>query len=130
MSDEVLPQWIERSEEDFHLAQIALRQRKFAAYNSVCFHAQQCAEKYLKAFLVRHKIAFRKTHDLRDLRRQCAEVDRTFDLLTDSLLLLNQFAIDSRYPGLPLMKEDAQETVKAMKQVRQFVRARLGLKTR
>lgn len=127
MSDDVLSQWIERSEEDFRLAQIALRQRKFPAYNSVCFHAQQCAEKYLKAFLVRNKIGFRKTHDLRDLRRQCVDVDRTFDLLTDSLLLLNQFSIDSRYPGLPLTNEDAQEAIVAMKQVRTFVRARLGL---
>ncbi len=100
MNNETL-EWIERAEEDFHLAQIALRQRKFKAYNSTCFHAQQCAEKYLKAFLVRHNIAFRKTHDL---RRQCVEVDSVFDLLTDALLLLNQFAINSRYPGLALTK--------------------------
>ena len=75
MNDDTLPQWIERAEEDFHLAQVALRQRKFPAYHSVCFHAQQSAEKYLKAFLVRHKIPFRKTHDLRDLRRQCVQMD-------------------------------------------------------
>lgn len=130
MNDDVLLQWIERSEEDFHLAQVALRQRKFPAYNSACFHAQQCAEKYLKAFLVRHGIAFRKTHDLRDLRRQCVEVDSAMDLLTDSLLMLNQFAIDARYPGLPLTKDDARDAVKAMTQVRAFVRARLGLKTK
>jgi HEPN domain-containing protein len=130
MSDDLLPQWIERAEEDFHLAQIALRQRKFPAYNSVCFHAQQCAEKYLKAFLVHHEIVFRKTHDLRDLRRQCVETDRTFDLLTDPLLLLNQFAIDARYPGFPLTKEDARDAIAAMIQVRTFVRARLGLKTK
>ncbi len=63
MSDETLQQWIERAEEDFYLAQVALRQRKYKAYNGVCFHAQQCTEKYLKAFLVRHRIVFRKTHD-------------------------------------------------------------------
>jgi len=84
----------------------------------------------LKAFLVRHRIAFRKTHDLRDLRRQCVEVDSVFDLLTDALLLLNQFAIDSRYPGLALTHQDARDAVAAMKQVRAFVRARLGLKTK
>jgi len=129
MLDDTLPQWIERAEEDFHLAQTALRQRKHPAYNSTCFHAQQSAEKYLKAFLTRHKITFRKIHDLRELRRQCVEVDGAFDLLTDSLLLLNQFAIDARYPGLPLTKDDARDAVAAMKQVRTFIRARLGLKT-
>ncbi len=130
MSDDSLQQWIERADEDFHLAQVAFRQRKFSAFNSVCFHAQQCAEKYLKAFLVRHRVAFRKTHDLRELRRQCVELDGTFDLLTDFLLLLNQFAVDARYPGFPLTREDAREAIAAMKQVRQFVRARLGLKTK
>ncbi|MBI5303007.1 MAG: HEPN domain-containing protein [Chloroflexi bacterium] len=129
MLDDVLPQWIERAEEDFCQSQVALRQRKYPAYNSACFHAQQSAEKYLKAFLVRHHVVFRKTHDLRELRRQCIELDRAFDLLTDSLLLLNQFAIDARYPGLPLTKDDARDAVAAMKQVRQFVRARLGLNT-
>ncbi len=129
MNNETL-EWVERAEEDFHLAQVALRQRKFKAYNSACFHAQQCAEKYLKAFLVRHNIAFRKTHDLRELRRQCVEVDSVFDLLTDALLLLNQFTIDSRYPGLALTHQDARDAIAAMKQVRAFVRARLGLPTR
>ncbi|MCX7839979.1 MAG: HEPN domain-containing protein [Anaerolineae bacterium] len=129
MSDDTL-EWIERAEEDFRMAQAALRQRKFKAYNSVCFHAQQCAEKYLKAFLVRHHIPFRKTHDLRELRRQCVEVDNVFDMLTDALLLLNQFAIDTRYPGLALTEQDARDAVAAVKQVRAFVRARLGLKTK
>lgn len=118
MSDDPLPQWIERADEDFHLAQVAYRQRKFPAYNSICFHAQQCAEKYLKAFLVRHRVAFRKVHDLRELRRQCVELDGAFDMLTDSLLLLNQFAIDARYPGFPLTREDAREAIASMKQVR------------
>jgi HEPN domain-containing protein len=45
-------EWIERAEEDFHQAQSALRQRKYPAYHSTCFHSQQCAEKYLKAFLI------------------------------------------------------------------------------
>ena len=126
MNDDLL-EWIERAEEDFRVAQATWRQRKFKAYNSVCFHAQQCAEKYLKAFLVRHRIPFRKTHDLRELRRQCVQVDSVFDMLTDALLLLNQFAIDTRYPGLALTEQDARDAVAAMKQVRAFVRARLGL---
>jgi HEPN domain-containing protein len=130
MSGDLVLQWVEKAEEDFHLAQIAIRQRKFSAYSGICFHAQQCAEKYLKAFLVRHAIAFRKTHDLRDLLRQCAQVDPVFSLLTNSLLLLNQFAIDTRYPGLALSNQDARDAITAMKQVRKFVRARLGLESR
>ncbi len=38
---------IGKAEEDFRLAQIAFRQRRYPVYNGVCFHAPQCAEKYL-----------------------------------------------------------------------------------
>ncbi len=120
--------WIEKAEEDYRMALVAMRQRKYPAYDSACFHCQQCAEKYLKGFLVRHKLAFRKTHDLRELRRQCLETDSTFGLLTDMLLLLNNYAVQFRYPGVTSTENEAREAVTAMKEVRRFVRKRLGLK--
>ncbi len=43
--------WAERAEEDFILARAALR-RKQPLTSGVCFHAQQCAEKYMKALLI------------------------------------------------------------------------------
>ena len=128
--NESLDAWLEKAEEDFRLSQLAFRQRKHPAYYGTCFHAQQCAEKYLKAFLVRHQIAFRKTHDLEELVRLCVRIDAAFDLIADILAELNPYSIDSRYPGLPLTKADAQDAVKAMKQVRKFIRARLGLKSK
>ena len=130
MSAAPLEEWLERAEEDYRQAQVALRQRKYPAYNTVCFHAQQCAEKYLKAFLVRHAIAFPKTHDLIELRRLCIQVDSAFDLLTAPLKALFPYAVDIRYPGVSATQEDARDAVAAMKQVRAFVRARLGLKTK
>ncbi len=69
MAAETLDDWLEKAEEDFQLVSLAMRQRKHPLYAGVCFHAQQCAEKYMKGFLVRHKTAFRKTHDLDELLR-------------------------------------------------------------
>jgi HEPN domain-containing protein len=43
--------WAERAEEDFILARTALRRKK-PLNSGVCFHAQQCAEKYIKALLI------------------------------------------------------------------------------
>ena len=43
--------WVERAEEDYAIARFALRRKPPFTY-SACFHAQQCAEKYLKALLV------------------------------------------------------------------------------
>lgn len=40
------------------------RARKAPNYDAVCFHSQQCVEKYLKALLQEYNIAFGKIHDL------------------------------------------------------------------
>jgi HEPN domain-containing protein len=125
-----LEEWLERAEEDYFQAQVALRQRKHPAYHSACFHSQQCAEKYLKAFLVRNGIKFRKVHDLTELQNSCAQIDQTFTLITKLLDVLYPYAVDVRYPGLQVNIQDARDAVAAMKQVRKFVRARLGLATK
>jgi HEPN domain-containing protein len=130
MNDGSLDEWLARAEEDYYQAQSALRQRKHPAYHSACFHSQQCAEKYLKAFLVRHGIHFRKVHDLTELQDSCIQVDQTFGMITQFLHVLFPYAVDIRYPGITATQDDARDAVAAMKQVRQFVRARLGLKTR
>lgn len=43
--------WVARAEEDFALARSAWRRKQPLTYGA-CFHAQQCAEKYMKALLV------------------------------------------------------------------------------
>jgi HEPN domain-containing protein len=42
-------EWISKAEGDFASSGRELRARKDPNYDSACFHAQQCAEKYLKA---------------------------------------------------------------------------------
>jgi HEPN domain-containing protein len=72
MLDETLD-WLNKAEQDFQYARLGMRQRKQPLYDGVCFHAQQCAEKYLKAFLTRHHIEFRWVHDLDELLRLCTK---------------------------------------------------------
>ncbi len=57
-------EWVTKVEGDFVTAQRELLARKWPNYDAACFHAQQCAEKYLKARLQEEGIAFTKTHDL------------------------------------------------------------------
>ena len=64
MSEVVDPlAWVARAEEDYELARSALRRKAPLTYGG-CFHAQQCAEKYLKAILVAREAPFGKVHDL------------------------------------------------------------------
>lgn len=115
MNDERFEEWLERAEEDYRQALVALRQKKYPAYNTVCFHAQQCAEKYVKAFLVRHRIRFQKIHDLIRLKFICMEVDPNFEMISDALALLFPYAVDARYPGFRATEQDARDAVAAMK---------------
>ena len=57
-------EWIEKAEGDFRTAGRELRAKQLPNYDAVCFHAQQCAEKYLKASLQETDIPVPKIHDL------------------------------------------------------------------
>ena len=61
----VTQEWVEKAEADFHGALRELRARKHRSLDAICFHAQQCAEKYLEARLQEAGIAFPKTHKRR-----------------------------------------------------------------
>jgi len=56
--------WVEKAEHDLRNAEHVLTLREQCPTDTVCFHCQQCAEKYLKALLVFRGIAFPRTHDL------------------------------------------------------------------
>src|SRR5436190_2124858 len=59
--------WIEKAEEDLHVAQRLLDPPEVCPFSTVCFHAQQSVEKYIKAILVARSIPFPKAHDIGEL---------------------------------------------------------------
>lgn len=65
----------------------------------VVFHAQQAAEKALKAFLVLHDEPFRKTHNLEQLGQQALALDTTLHPLVGRVAVLTEYAWKYRYPG-------------------------------
>jgi len=103
------------------------RARKKPAYNAACFHAQQCAEKYLKARLVEAGIVFTKTHDLINLLSLALQVESTWASLQPELDALNKYAVEYRYPGRSATKAGAKDAVADCRKIRGFVRAALGL---
>src|SRR2546426_783597 len=66
---EYLKQWLRKAREDLEMAEAALQLEKPLTEPSL-FHAQQAAEKSLKALLTFHNVAFRKIHDLNKLGRE------------------------------------------------------------
>jgi len=55
--------WLRKAEGDFAAAEHLLGLAQQDCFTAA-FHAQQAAEKFLKALLVRHQIPFPKTHDI------------------------------------------------------------------
>jgi HEPN domain-containing protein len=125
--EDYLKEWVRKAEEDYEVALTLVRKRTSPTPNAVCFHCQQCAEKYLKALLVKGGVMFSRTHDLRELRRLALGVEPSVDLVTDLLLQLNPYAVELRYPGEEATVQEARDAVAALREVRRFVRGRLGL---
>ena len=123
---EAARRWVEKAEEDFRATQILLGVEEFPP-SVVGFHAQQCVEKYLKAFLVSQGVKPPRIHDLVLLNSSCLEIDPDFRSITDSLHILNPFSIDFRYPGSEVSAEEAREAVKHAEKVRDYVRKKLEL---
>jgi len=127
MTDAYLAEWIDKAEEDYQAAIVLVRSRKRPTPNVVCFHCQQSAEKYLKAYLVREEVKFPRTHDLLELHKLCSSVNPGFELIVDLLDRLNPYSIEYRYPGEEVDVDEAREAVKTIKRVRRFLREVLGL---
>jgi len=121
---EVVHQWIEKAEHDLKNAEHTLTLEEDCPFDTICFHAQQCAEKYLKALLVSQSLDFPKTHDLRILvQLVLSKLSLTLNMA--EVLKLNRYSIESRYPGEwdPIARSDAEESVAIAHSVRETVRS-------
>ena len=94
----VARQWAEKAEHDLTTAQHTLQLKANCPFDTICFHAQQCVEKYLKALLSYHKIDFPKTHDVAELLALLPANSR-LGLKPEELAELNPYAVEGRYPG-------------------------------
>ena len=120
-------EWIEKAEEDWNVLLKIYRARKNPAYNATCFHAQQCAEKYLKGRLEEAGVTFAKTHDLDQLLKQAQAIEPSWATLQPDLSFLNDFSVLFRYPGSSASKATAKKAVDACRKVRRAIRTAFGL---
>jgi HEPN domain-containing protein len=115
--------WVEKAEHDFRNAEYVLTMEDDCPLDTVCFHCQQCAEKYLKALLTYGGIAFPRTHDLVLLYNLSS---RRFQLGLgiERIQPLNRYSIEARYPGGwdPIDRAEAQEAMEMARDLRQVIR--------
>lgn len=123
---EIVEQWVVRAEEDFGVAQ-DLVSRKSPFLNTVGFHCQQAAEKFLKALLVRCQIEFPKTHDIGELLDLATNVEPAVAASLRPAEALTKYGVEVRYPGdYPEMTpQTAEAAMNLASRVRDAVRASL-----
>jgi HEPN domain-containing protein len=123
---EYVIRWIDKAEHDLLAAEHTMQLVGSGLTDIICFHCQQCAEKYLKALLVSLGVQFPKTHDLRLLLDLVPE-RVSLDLPRTRVVPLNRYVIEGRYPGEwePITAEEAREALAMAREVRAAVRAKL-----
>jgi HEPN domain-containing protein len=125
---ELTSEWVAKAENDFYTADLALHAGETPIPDTACFHCQQCAEKYLKAYLQENKIQFLPRHNLMPLLDLCISLDKDFETLRTILRQLESYSVAVRYPGVNVSVEIADKAFSHAGKVREFIRQRLALK--
>ena len=115
---------IKKAESDLAIVEMCLAKEK--SLDAACFHAQQAAEKYLKAYLTANGKEFPFVHNLEKLVQLCSEGDEAFLTVKDVAQGLSPYAVQARYdtdfwPSL----DTARQAREATERIRRFVLSRL-----
>ena len=122
-------EWVSKAEGDYVAVSILRRSRKPNRYDTICFHCQQCIEKYLKARLNDALIEFPKTHDLEELLDLVTPVEPLWVGLKPRLKSLSAFAVLVRYPGFFANRKKATKAYEICTHLRALTRTSLGFET-
>lgn len=117
--------WLRSARADLAIARIALPED--GLYEQLCFHAQQAAEKGIKAVLLKSGVGFPFTHNLQAL----------IDLLPTGVLKasvpidavdLNPYAVATRYPyeTEPVTEEEYLEALHVAEKVVKWAESLIG----
>ncbi|MFO7669082.1 MAG: HEPN domain-containing protein [Bacteroidales bacterium] len=112
--------WLFRANEDIAVMKSLVNAGTENYTSSICFHAQQASEKFLKAFLAYHDFDFPRTHDLDFLLLECQKIDK--EAFRVDFKSLTDFGVSVRYPDdfyIPDEKETLEycDTAQSVKEI-------------
>jgi HEPN domain-containing protein len=116
--------WWRKAESDLENARLCVEAGR--ALDTACFHAQQAAEKCLKAYLSLKRVDFPFLHNLAALVEICKGEDEAFAKIRKPAESLTPYAVEARYdedfwPDL----DTARDAVRQASEIRQFILSRL-----
>ena len=102
---EIINKWIEKADHDIGTAELIMQY--IPEYrDTISFHCQQAVEKYLKAYLIFIDLEVVRSHNLILLLDMISQKQNISDELYDQATILQQFAVDVRYPEVTLDLSD------------------------
>jgi HEPN domain-containing protein len=116
-------EWLRFSRDDLETAEYLLgfEPRKLEI---ICYHAQQSAEKALKAVLSFFHKDIPRSHVFKVLLEAVSKPDYDFSILTRPLAMLQPYAVSVRYPyQLNLQEGDEEQAIEAAKVVYDYCSA-------
>jgi HEPN domain-containing protein len=122
----LVDEWVRKGTQDLRAAEILARQEPPLCY-PICFHCQQAAEKYLKAYLTYRQVEFTKTHHIGQILELIGTVDAGLAEQLRPAVVLTPYGVEVRYPGdIPEpSQEQAHEALALAKDVADAVSVRL-----
>lgn len=108
----VIREWVRKAEDDYAMMEREGRARKHRSHDGIYFHAQQCAEKYLKARLVGAGML---------------PAELGWEIFRRDLGYLSDFAVAFRYPGESATEDQAKDAVRRCREFRLAARKALHL---
>jgi len=120
-------EWVAKAERDFATMERESQVAEDPNFEGICFHAQQCAEKYLKARLCEAGVTFGRVHNLVALLESVLDWEPSWERYRADLAYLSAFAVSVRYPGDSADWDSATDARHKCRVFRMAARQSLGL---
>lgn len=125
---DVVKQWIEKADHDLGTAQVTYLY--LPTYrDTIAFHCQQAAEKYLKGFLIFLDIPFKRQHSLNYLLGLVSQKISISNEIYDNATVLEDYAVEIRYPDtkIDFTDEEIEQAIQIAKLIRGYVLNQMDL---
>ncbi len=125
---EIIVRWLTKADRDIIVARLVLNQ-KTPITDVACYHAEQCVERSLNAYLVFRDVHLSETLDTNELVQICIELDSDFDSISELIMGFAEYDIPAQEPDewreIPL--DEALEAVRNAEEVMTFVKDKLRI---
>lgn len=120
-------EWVTKAENDWRSLNREMSFPDDNNFDDACYHAQQCAEKYLKAFLIEASVRFDRVTHLPTLLDRTLDYSPNWSIFRPVLQVLGDFRDEFRYPGRTATRDIAENAREICAEVRAVIHPALGL---